>query len=249
MYIYSHKQGSAGAKALAKAMGAKRIRHENSKFRGRPNKTVINWGCSALPPEIMKCNVINMPDEVNLCSNKLSYLRLRNHYQGFVRLPNWTVVKKHAVSWDCVVVARHVLVGSGGVGIEIVEAGQPMPDAPLYTKYIKKESEWRVHVADGKVICCQKKARKHDVPDDDVDWRVRNLAGGFIYATGLGMPNPDVTHQAMLAMGVTRLDFGAVDVIWNEYEQKAYVLEINTAPGLQGKTVEAYANWLKEREE
>ena len=40
------------------------------------------------------------------------------------------------------------------------------------------------------------------------------------------------------------LDFGAVDVIWNEHESKAYVLEINTAPGLEGSTVEDYKEFF-----
>ena len=37
------------------------------------------------------------------------------------------------------------------------------------------------------------------------------------------------------------LTFGAIDVIWNEHQQKAFVLEINTAPGIEGTTVEKYA--------
>jgi D-alanine-D-alanine ligase-like ATP-grasp enzyme len=42
------------------------------------------------------------------------------------------------------------------------------------------------------------------------------------------------------------LDFGAVDVIWNEKQQRAYVLEVNTAPGLEGQTVDDYARGIKE---
>ena len=36
------------------------------------------------------------------------------------------------------------------------------------------------------------------------------------------------------------LQFGAVDIIWNEKENKCYVLEINTAPGLVGTTLTKY---------
>jgi D-alanine-D-alanine ligase-like ATP-grasp enzyme len=39
----------------------------------------------------------------------------------------------------------------------------------------------------------------------------------------------------------TGLDFGAVDVIWNAQKEKPYVLEINTAPGLEGQTIADYA--------
>ena len=46
---------------------------------------------------------------------------------------------------------------------------------------------------------------------------------------------------ALAAMVASGLDFGAVDVIWNSRRLEAYVLEINSAPGLQGQTVENYA--------
>ncbi|MNY63636.1 hypothetical protein D3C86_2006230 [compost metagenome] len=45
----------------------------------------------------------------------------------------------------------------------------------------------------------------------------------------------------MLAVNAIGLTFGAVDVIWNEYRHQAYVLEVNTAPGLTGTTLEKYA--------
>lgn len=240
-FIYPYIPASASAKALSDTLGMKRIRHKNSKFKGGKHKTVINWGCSSLPDEVMKCNVINSPEKVNLCSNKLSYYQCISGKEDSPRVPEWTTCKETASKWECLTVVRHNLRGSGGDGIELVEAGSPLPNAPLYTKYVKKVSEWRVHVIKGESILVQKKARKNAVPDDAVDWRIRNLAGGFIYATGLGNPHPDVTKQAMLAMGVAGLDFGAVDVVWNSKKEQAYVLEINTAPGLMGGTLLKYS--------
>jgi D-alanine-D-alanine ligase-like ATP-grasp enzyme len=43
--------------------------------------------------------------------------------------------------------------------------------------------------------------------------------------------------EAVAALG---LDFGAVDII-EDKEGNFYVLEINTAPGLEGHTVTSYA--------
>jgi D-alanine-D-alanine ligase-like ATP-grasp enzyme len=56
----------------------------------------------------------------------------------------------------------------------------------------------------------------------------------------------DVRAQAFKAMASSALDFVAVDVVWNEHEKQAYVLEINTAPGLEGATVESYARKFTE---
>ena len=55
------------------------------------------------------------------------------------------------------------------------------------------------------------------------------------------LPN-DVIHQATMAVGCLQLDFGAVDVIWNEAQKRAYVLEVNTAPGIEGTTLMRYAS-------
>jgi D-alanine-D-alanine ligase-like ATP-grasp enzyme len=41
------------------------------------------------------------------------------------------------------------------------------------------------------------------------------------------------------------LDFGAVDVIWNEKEDKYYVLEVNTACGLEGTTLDKYVEQFR----
>ncbi|MNY81884.1 hypothetical protein D3C86_2236870 [compost metagenome] len=50
----------------------------------------------------------------------------------------------------------------------------------------------------------------------------------------------------MLAVNALGLDFGAADVIWNDHRKQAFVLEVNTAPGLTGTTLEKYAKALKE---
>jgi D-alanine-D-alanine ligase-like ATP-grasp enzyme len=42
------------------------------------------------------------------------------------------------------------------------------------------------------------------------------------------------------------LDFGAADVLFNARRNQAYVLEVNTAPGLEGQTVNDYAEAFKE---
>ena len=48
-------------------------------------------------------------------------------------------------------------------------------------------------------------------------------------------------EQSLLAVEGLMVDFGAVDVVWNDQYQKAYVLEVNTAPGIENSTVLDYA--------
>ena len=56
------------------------------------------------------------------------------------------------------------------------------------------------------------RARKLDVPDDQIDWRVRNLANGFIYAREGFDTQPQVFDTATNAVRKLGLDFGAVDI-------------------------------------
>ena len=62
-------------------------------------------------------------------------------------------------------------------------------------------------------------------------------------ATGKITANPPegIVEQAKRSVIEAGLDFGAVDVIYNVHHKKAYVLEVNTAPGLEGTTLEVYA--------
>jgi D-alanine-D-alanine ligase-like ATP-grasp enzyme len=51
---------------------------------------------------------------------------------------------------------------------------------------------------------------------------------------------------AIGSVNILGLNFGAVDVIYNEKENKYYVLEVNTAPGLSGTTLEKYVDAIIE---
>jgi glutathione synthase/RimK-type ligase-like ATP-grasp enzyme len=116
--------------------------------------------------------------------------------------------------------------------------------APLYTKYIKKISEYRVHVVGNAVIDVQKKMRRTDIPDEQVNWQVRSHSNGFIFGReGVVLPDA-VTADCVRCVNELGLDFGAVDVIFNAHQETYYVLEVNTAPGLTGTTLVNYANAL-----
>lgn len=242
MFVYPYKAGSNSARDLARALGVKRISHTNSRFRGRPEKVVINWGASGVPEEVAKCTIINNPDAVSRASDKLQFFQ-----NAECRKPEWfthtQVASEFGEENGVTIVVRHVLNGHSGEGIELVEPGEYMPHAPLYTEYVPKKQEYRVHVFRGQVIDVQRKARRRDVPDEQVNWKVRNNANGFIFARNgdaLGDVPEDVLQQATLAVDSLGLDFGAADVIYNDRLSQAFVLEVNTAPGLEGTTIESY---------
>ena len=241
LYIYSHSPSSSGAKLLAEVLDISRIKHTRSRFRGKANKTVINWGSSELPAEVLRCRVLNPPDKIAIATNKLEYFKLLKE-EG-VRIPKFTTSRQIAAEWieeGHTVVVRKILNGSGGRGIILVNNANELPDAPLYTQYVNKKYEYRVHCSrDEGVFDWQEKAKRHDA--DNANFKIRNLENGFIFKRdGVVLPE-DVKKQSLLAFAASGLNFGAVDIIYNEQQEKAYVLEINTAPGLEGTTLQKYA--------
>jgi glutathione synthase/RimK-type ligase-like ATP-grasp enzyme len=256
LYIYSWNAGSEGAKELAGALGIRRIRHERSTFKGSPRHTVINWGSSQLPPEVLKANVLNPAEAVAATSNKLSFFRKISETQRDI-LPPWTVSEKEALAWIAeghVVVARTILNSSGGNGIVIMDRDNPRSfvKAPLYTRYVKKDEEYRVHVFRNEIIGLQRKvirrerAEQASAGGEPINWKIRNLANGFVYQRENINPSDRVREVAVLAQRASGLDFGGVDVIFNRKHNRAYVLEINSAPGLQGTTVTEYAQAFRQ---
>lgn len=246
-YIYTYNKGSEGAKALSQALNVKRIKHEGSKFRGGLGKTVINWGSSKISDQAAACKVINTPEAVMLSSNKLKSFELFKE-KGVSIPPFWTTQNeaKEEIERGTCIVCRTVLSGHSGAGIVIADKAEDIVLAPLYTAYIPKKHEYRYHVFNGKVIDVQRKARNKEVADEDVNWKVRNHDNGFIFMREGVEIVPEAEAEAIKAVEALGLDFGAVDIIWNEKQNKYYVLEVNSAPGLTGTTLDNYTKAFQE---
>ena len=138
------------------------------------------------------------------------------------------------------VVVRHITNSSEGQGIEIVQNAIDMvPQAPLYTQYIPKKKEFRVHVWNNEVIDIQQKRKKEGV---DHNPQVRNVANGYVFCRS-DLVEPDGIRQLALdAVNCLGRSYGAVDIIWNEKMNKCFVLEVNSRPGMEGTTLDIYVN-------
>lgn len=250
-YIYSYNAHSNSARMLAQALGVKRIKHSRSRFRGDENKVVINWGSSNLPDEVEKCFLINDPHKVGLVANKLTFFEsVAECIEVMVPFSTSQLRVNQWLSEGHTVVARKKLTGHSGEGIELIEGrDSPIPNAPLYTLYKKKKDEYRVHCFQTEeggvnIFDIQRKAR--DPNNDSPNWKVRNHANGFVFVRGDVDPPACVLDAARKVFHATGLDFGAIDIIYNEHEDKAYVLEINSAPGLTGTTLDKYVQMFRE---
>jgi glutathione synthase/RimK-type ligase-like ATP-grasp enzyme len=142
------------------------------------------------------------------------------------------------------VVARTLTNASEGRGIVIFEKGQEVPKAPLYTEYIPKKKEFRAHVwpdrnGQPQVIDVVEKRKRRGVEDRNT--QVRNTANGYVFCRDNVVVPGDLNALAVSAVQALGRSYGAVDIIWNEKQNKSYVLEVNSRPGMQGTTVKKYA--------
>jgi hypothetical protein len=144
-----------------------------------------------------------------------------------------------------VVFARTLVNSTNGKGIVEFELRDDVspPRAPLYTAYIPKKAEYRVHVFDGKVVDTQQKRKKKEFAGDR-DTRIRNLGNGYVYCRDGISQSQTRDDLAVSAVASLNYRYGAVDIIYNEKQDKYFVLEVNSRPGLMGTTLEKYADAL-----
>lgn len=247
MKLYPYSPHSASAKALAQSLEIKRIRH-NGKPLNMRGAAVINWGASEIKRPLLNHTIINHPDAIRKAVNKLETFKALD---GEVSIPDWTESRDEAYGWlaeGSTVIVRKKLTGHSGEGIVVVEGeDNELEEAPLYTRYIRKKNEYRVHVNQGEVFFVQRKARKLGVPDDYVNWKIRNHANGFIFAHQDVEVDDVAKSQAISAVGELGLHFGAVDIV-RSIDRKWYVLEVNTACGMEGETLVRYTEQMRRYE-
>lgn len=137
------------------------------------------------------------------------------------------------------VCVRTVTNGSEGRGLHVCNQGELTQQAPLYTAYIKKKKEFRVHVWNGAVIDIQQKKKKSG---EETNSQIRNTANGYVFCRNDVVAPDDCAPAALAAVAALGRTYGAVDIIWNERANRCYVLEVNSRPGMEGTTIKKYAD-------
>ncbi len=247
-FIHQYTNGSKSAKALSEKMGVKRMLREGSTVKNAASVTIINWGDGDFPiRKWNKARVINKPAAVLRAVNKVAAFQAMERVK--VSIPAFTTDYSVAAGWirdGEQVVARATATGHSSAGLTIHTDMKNLPkSSALYTKYIPKKSEFRVHVVDGKVIAIQQKVFPAGKDSKNVDWRIRDVKQGFVFASRekVALPSKNIATAAIDAVDALGLDFGGVDVIYNE-DRGVFVLEVNTAPGIDGTDLASYSKAL-----
>lgn len=250
--VYPYKGGSRSAKTLAEGIGAKRLlANGRSRFVARAGDIVVNWGSSSLPTTLLAATILNKPEAIALASNKI---RAFNTMQSYgVPVPRFTTSKSIMQEWveeeeGRIVFCRTKLTGHSGEGIVVATCSDEVASAPLYTEGLDKKKEYRLHVVGDRVVDQQQK-RKRSTPEGqetaEVDPHVWNHSTGRIYCRNNVAVTEEVKAIAVKAVKSLGLDFGAVDMVLDK-EGGWWVLEVNTAAGLEGVTAETYIYNIKQ---
>lgn len=216
----------------------------------RRREVVINWGVVNVPSNLQYSTLLNTPEAIRTASNKLKSFQAFK--EASVNIPTFFTDKEEAFDYvdnGKIVVCRQKLTGSKGEGIVIARTKEEVVDAPLYVLYSRKKWEYRLHVINGEVVHVQQKRRLSaaELQVRGIEFReplIRNLTNGYIFSQELDHNQSSNVYGEMVseskkAVSSLSLDFGAVDVIVRR-NGEVKVLEVNTAPGLEGTTLQKY---------
>lgn len=241
--LYPYKMGSKSGKTLAGALGAKRV-YPDRKYKPKRTHLIVNWGSSTCPN--WRGIMLNTPHNVGNACNKAKTLNILFR-QGMEEIPEFTDSTEVAQQWidnGFQVFGRQTLTGHSGNGIIIFDSETITTDkeCPLYTKAVKKDKEYRVHVFNGTVIDYQQKKKR--LGHEGGITGIRNFANGWIYARNEVELPEDVKAASIKAVNLLGLDFGAVDVC-SVKGGGVCIFEVNTACGLEGTTIDKYVEAIR----
>lgn len=252
LYVYCPRK-STGAFELARALDAKRLRKfdglsfwdKTTRFDPEEGSTIVCWG-TALPP-IDGLRVLNSM-EIQL-----------DKYQQWVKLSR--VVLSPRMSKPDSYRGERYYRESGYVprssyhtgGLDLLGMGKTVR-ADYYTFKENFTNEYRIHSFNGRSIRAgQKVPREGFTPVSEADWKpnsnllhpwVRSYDGGWKISYNEFSSTPlmrEIAHKAVKTLGLT---FGAVDLAQRP-NGDLVVLEVNTAPGIEGNTLNVYARAVK----
>lgn len=241
--VLPYKSFSESARDLVRALGSTKavLKSQSTPMKGR-SKVLLNWGNSSPKFSLTGVTVLNKPAAVASASNKLTALRILK--EANVRVPDFTTDRAVAQRWieeERYVLCRTLLRANSGRGITFAKQVSELVNAPLFVKYVRKEHEYRLHVFNGQVIDVVEKRRRGGFEENPVYNKfIRSYENGWIMARENVTVSDATRAEAVKAVRALGLDFGAVDIVMGARDNKPYVLEVNTAPGIQGTTLANY---------
>jgi glutathione synthase/RimK-type ligase-like ATP-grasp enzyme len=190
--------------------------------------TCIRWGCTS---NIPTNNVINTANAIHLVNDKLAFRKI---LQEAKLCPETTfsisLDDMDSVGFPCIVrpanhaQGKHVYFCNDFY--TLANSWNKVNRNGYISKFIDKESEYRVFIGSGRVLCVAKKTPGNP---KDIAWNVAQ-GGRFDNVRWDDWPLKAI-KKSIEAFNLSELDFGGVDVMVDK-EEDCTILEINSAPSL-----------------
>lgn len=246
-FLYTDATSTTGKALLAalKEQGANIIGGTKGPDESKKVGVLIRWGATKLVGKPGK--VLNNAKSIGFASDKLESLK-KFRDEGIVTPPIFEDINKIEPK-DFPVLGRkvhHIAANDIALCLQKKDLGVAKNlGCSYFTKYIPTAVEYRLHVFGDKVIKTSQKILSH--PEQNKRPWIRNFDEGYTFhAPQEGFKlKAGVRALAIESVSILGLTFGAVDIIIGD-DGKAYVLEVNTAPGLQtDNSIEVYIEQFK----
>lgn len=206
---------------------------------------VFRWGTIGMIPEGAK--VVNQAKAIEKVSDKRAF-RLLLAQHG-LSMPTYGKLEDYLLT-DPQIAQESVLIRPATHSrsedmffctalSEVVKAIKEINGQYYISNFIKKKNEYRVFVAQNRLVWMIK---KHPKSEDDLTWGCVE-EGNFEYIGWSDWPK-ELARVALESMKLSGLDFGAIDII-EDKDGKFYTLEINTAPWLSPYYAKCFGKVVK----
>lgn len=109
----------------------------------------------------------------------------------------------------------------------------------FFTKYRKKDKEFRVQMFEGTVVSVREKRRKSSFIGTPGS-KIRSLSNGYVFCkTNVQVPD-GLLELAQKAAKVSGSSFMGVDVGYNSVTKELFVFEVNSGPAIEGVSIDEY---------
>lgn len=248
-FVLYHSTTSETGPRLAQYLGCP-SGTDLSRHQARQYDTIIRWGSRTHIPRT-PARIVQPKQAIANASDKFGALQTLADTDG-VRVPNFTQdraeIQNPAVCNNPAEQVTWPVLGrdqshAGGTDIELL---MQYRDAYLvsgkhhYVDYLPTEHEFRMHVVDGEVIKVHQKLLRREA--DMYPGYIRNEDNGWVFLNPREPTPPE--ELALNTADALGLDIAALDVIREEGTGDHYVLEVNSAPGLDEPNMRRYGDAL-----
>jgi len=257
LIVYPYKMGSVSATLLAKALGTKKV-YPDGNYKLKAEHIIINWGNTNIPNWFNsklynEKRILNHPEKVAIFADKIKTFRFTEElhkaeiYKHFLKGIEG-VPPACLEEFNFPIYCRTKTKSHSGNGIVIANNIEEVVKAPLYIEGIKLHKEYRLHFFkyNNKIelfhIQQKRKMTTERLKEENIELNrlIRSRQNGWIYSIeNIDPINETTLLETKILARIIPLNFFAMDININK-EGFWHLIEVNTAPGLEGTTLNKY---------